>query len=182
MDTHPLHFYLIATSVKKYIKGESIKDFFPTYIGNVKRTKPDLKKVSENIYQKVINKHFSKEEFAKYLIHNSIFEENFLETPYKWEINEICNISKIYNKKSLTTDQEFILNIAQKTNVRDIQKYFDINSDGESFWFKFLKQKHITPMFVISFINKINVNYDEESKEHERVRRLINALIKIESK
>jgi hypothetical protein len=181
MEHHPLHFYLTATYIKKYIDGYDVKDFFPTYINNIKRTKFDLKKVSENVYQKVINNHFTKQEFATFLLHNSIYNKDFLKSPFEWNVNEICNISKVYNKSSLEADREFIIKISQKTGMKEIQKYFDINSDGESIWYKFLMQKYISPMFIISLINKINVNYEEESLEHKQVRRIINAIQKIES-
>lgn len=177
---NPLHFYLTATLVKKFIDGQNVKEFYVEYTGHIKRTKPDLKTVSERLYQKFINHHFTFDEYILYLLNEAIYNPEFFKKPYSWDINNVSDVSKLFTETRRNEDEDFMVSIAKQTGLREIEKYFEINSDGNSFCMSFVMKKLLSPRF---FIDKNRpVNYSKESLEHKRFRRIMDGMKQVRNK
>lgn len=174
----PIHFYNFIKNVEKYLKGKDVE----TFVDNSYRTKIDgrLKYICENLYTKHQNKHFTMRQYCFYILNMLLCSsDEILFKPSEWELEQISNIGELFEISRLKKDRETIKQILEKLNLETDDKLFNINSNGESIIVDFLLKKYISPIYIMRYMSKF-VHDGTESDQHKRVRRLLDAMIKIQ--
>lgn len=178
----PEHFYLFIRNVDKGL-NENKKVL--QYVSNqvIKMKGIHLINACNKLALLYNNNHFTMKEFCLHILNMLLNDvEEFLYLPSKWDIENIAKISKVFSEEQLVKDQNFIIQVAQKTGVDSIEKYFNINSNGESIAIDFLKKGYISPLFILRYKSKFNVEFPE-TEAHKRARNIIDVMEQvIESK
>lgn len=165
-------FCIIYRNVKRVAEGKKVKKIITEFIHP--NFKFSHKAVFDKIYTLHLNKHFEVKQFLLYILVNSIVDEEYLTNPYTWKLETIDKVSSLFTDKRLAKDREFIIDVGTKTNLRKIQNFFDINSDGSCIAFDFVKKGYLSPYFLVKYSTyMVNSN---ESEEYLRVKRIVNAI------
>lgn len=172
----PEHFYLFSSNFRKgIIENKKIKSYI--HNGVIKLNGVHNNTICSKLCMMYNNKHFTMKEFCYHLLNKLLrTEENFLVNPWSWEIDKISEISKLFSEERLKQDQEFIIQVAQKTGIDSIEKYFKINSNGESIVFHYMKNDFVSPYFLMHYNDKFDNSEFEETDEHKRARKIIDAM------
>lgn len=172
----PEHFYLFAGNFRKVIfDNKKVK----TCIHNslIKIRGVHFNTICSKLYTLYNNKHFTMKEFCYHLLFKQMNNEtNILVNPWSWEIDSISETNKLFTEQRLKEDQEFIIQVAQKTGIDSIEKYFKINSNGESIVFHYMKNNFISPYFLIQYNDKFDNSEFEETEEHKKTRKIIDIM------
>jgi len=181
MEVRPETFYMICNNIKRCASGKIVKEFITYFIPPKLRVHAGHLEVFKKICILYNNKHFTLNEYILYLLVSEIYKEDSVKNPYEWELDEIGKMSKVLGDLPLKKDQEFILQLSKKAKLNSIEDFFTINSDGSCIAFDLTKKKYISPSFVVKYSKHIKDN-SEESLETKRVKRIIEAMIKIKNK
>ncbi len=168
----PEVFCNIYRKVKASVEGKKIKDMMSTYI--YPNFRMSHKSFFENAYTLHLNKHFTLEQYVLHILLSAMFNPEVLNNPYKIDLDKACKV-KEYTEQEMKKDQDFIVEIANRTNIKDIRKIFDINSDGGSIALNFMKKGYVSPYFLVKY-SEYMVSKFNENEEHSLVRRIVNVI------
>jgi hypothetical protein len=174
----PQHFYLFLRNVDKgLIENKEIKQYVSNAVIKVKGI--HMINGCDKLLQLYNNNHFSMKEFCLHILYKLLMEgggREFLYNPSKWDIESISKVSNLFSEERNRKDQDFIIQVSKKTGFDSIQNYFNINSNGESLVYDFMKNQYISPLFILRYKSAFNVSTFPESAEHENARRIIDVI------
>jgi hypothetical protein len=177
MNLRPELFHMISLTLKNALADKKIGSILKPFVPVKIRLHAGHLRVYKQICILHLNKHFTIDEFAMYVLIEEIYNEKVVENPYKWELDQISRVSKVLGEEALRKDQEFIIQLSKKANLKSIEDFFTINSDGGCIAFDLMKKKYISPTFIVKYKKYIKDN-SEESLETKRVRRIIETIEK----
>ena len=162
-------FYLFLNKIPMGMKGRKVDWTFNrgTIRGN-RRNYLRLTKLAE-FYSDYRSGHFSDLGFQMYFLENFSLDDTFLNDLNKWSPRDVKNISKESIQTLIKKDQEFFLQVSSKSGVTDFQKYFDINSNGESLVFGFYEKGLIS----IQFLAKYCMYFVEDIYETDKHKKIV---------
>lgn len=170
-------FYQYVQAVDKKLKMKRPKvldiQFKNGIIG--KRYKQWVLKSLETFYTCYLCNHFSEYDFQYYFLENLIKDESFIDNIKKWDSNKVQNITKELIEKEIKKDESKILSIAKASNVKNGEKFFEINNDGESLIYKFYTNNLISLHFLIKYANNFTEN-ENQSEKHKKIVRIVKIL------
>lgn len=177
----PEHFYQFIRNVDKGINGGKNVEM---YISNslIKMKGIHLINACNKMYTSYMNHHFTMKDFCLHILNEMLCRpsEEFLYIPSNWNVENISKVSALFTREQLKKDQEFIIQVSKKTGLDSIEKYYNINSNGESIAFDFLNKRYISPIFIMRYKNSFaSEDGFEESEAHKRMRRIIDVMEKI---
>lgn len=82
----------------------------------------------------------------------------------KWNVRDVKKISK----EDLKNDQEFILKVSEKSKVKDLKIFFDINTNGESLISSFYEKKLVSIQFLARY-SQYFVRRENETEKHKKL-------------
>lgn len=124
----------------------------------------------KRIYSEIESNLYSHNDFLLFLIHNLIFEKKLIYLKKITE-NEIDKVKKLYTLQQFIIDKQFIIEIDERLQFKDINKYFEINVDGGNLIYEELvMKKRISPVTYIKLGKKIEL---EEEKMNEELKRFV---------
>lgn len=171
----PQHFYLFIRNVDKGINdNKEVKQYISNHFVKIKGIHHI--NACDKLWLLYNNGHFTMKEFCLHILNmmlNGV--EEFLYNPQKWDIENISKVSKLFTEERVRKDQDLIIQVSQKSGVDSIEKYFNINSNGESIIFDFLKNQYVSPLFIMRYKSKFNVEFPE-SENHKRARKIIDVM------
>lgn len=161
-------FYLFLNKIPMGMKGRKVDWAFNKGIIRGKRLNHLRMKRLAEFYSYYRSGHFSELGFQMYFLENFSLDDTFLNDLNKWSPRDVKNISKESIQTLIKKDQEFFLQVSNKTGVKDFQKYFDINSNGESLVFNFYEQGLISIQFLAKYCMYFVENTNETDK-HKKI-------------
>jgi hypothetical protein len=171
----------LCKRVSKKKVDYDIKNLFKSF-SNVgySKVKESNKTFCARIYSDIENNYYSYKDLIIYCVYKSIFGETF--GLYNINRKSIHNVKKLFSKKRLKEDKEFIKKVNEKLKIKKLKEYFDINLDGENIAYSLVKDKVISPIFYLQYYKKYLTNLSEnhifKDDNFCRFERLINLIFK----
>lgn len=173
------HMYFYITRLKKFMNNRKVKDW---NIRNVFiRGKKDVRivKALTSFMSYYRSSHFNELEFQTYFLLKLLEEENFLNLFKQWNASEVKNISLGDSKESLKKDQEFLIEVSKVASIKSLEKYFDINIDGESTIYSFFAKGYISIHFLIEYSMYFKES-EEQTMKHKHIVKIVKQIRKIQ--
>jgi hypothetical protein len=167
------HFYLFLNKLPKGLKGNKVNWRFNLGKLYGKRFKPWVVKKLSEIFSLYNCHHFTELDFQVYVLENLIKDETFLDNVGSWNVDDIREGEKDIGNV-IKKDQEFLVELSKKTHIKDIQIYFNINSNGESLMYSFYEASQIS----LYFLAKYSTYFVESTKETNK-HKIFVKLVKI---
>jgi len=181
ITVRPEHFYLFIENVDACLTGKCRPLLFSNNISYV-RTKKRYNNLFSNYCKQVYigynNSHFKAKDFGIYILHNCLFNIDFLTTPKLWDVDDIPKINKLYTEKVLKKDIEVVKEVVKRINLTDEKKIAIIQSSGTSLLFDWMKAGYISPIYLMMNY-KLLSSGEGETEEHLRMRKLIPLFEKV---
>lgn len=175
----PQHFYLFLSNMDKgLVRHKEVKQYVSNSLIKVKGI--HMINGCDKLLQLYNNNHFTMKEFCLHMLNKLLMEngegKDFIYNPSKWDIENIGKIKSLFTEERNRKDQDFIIQVSKKTGFDSIQNYFNINSNGESLVFDFLKNQYISPLFILRYKSAFDCSEFEETEEHKTARRIIDVM------
>ena len=156
-------------------KKDSLK-FCSGFLG--KRLDQRIVKALQPFYTKYLSHHFSEKDFQIYFIENLITDEEFLEKFYEWDSGKVSNWPKEKISETLKNDEKFFLEISKKTDQKNLETYFNINTNKESLVKYFYDNKMVSMIFIAKYSKFFGTSI-EETLDHKRFGTLMKIFKKV---
>jgi DNA primase large subunit len=116
------------------------------------RTNNYYKDACKKIYNDIENNYYNHNDLAITLLYEMIYNKkiNFFDINHK----KIKEVKSMMNKQQLEKDKNLIVVINKQINLKNVNDFFKINEDGLSIVYHLIKDKNISPIFFIYFMNK----------------------------
>lgn len=164
MEYRVEHFYLFLSKVKKGMTGKKLIWDFDCYISPKMRKIPWVYNKITEFYSYYRSNHFSEIDYQIYVLEKCIEHDDFLTNMTKWNVRDVKKISK----EDLKNDQEFILKVSEKSKVKDLKIFFDINTNGESLISSFYEKKLVSIQFLARY-SQYFVRRENETEKHKKL-------------
>lgn len=162
----------LALNVQDYLNGKEENLFRNRYFPMIPEKKQQHYK---NIIMFYDNGYFTTRQLMLYIVYYSIWDEKFFMKASSWDCKHIDEISKLFTPEQLKRDTELINGLIKKGYLTNIYDYVTLNNSGEMIALELMREKHISPIFVIRFKDRL-VLKSEHSKEIARMLRIVSAL------
>jgi len=171
----PEHFYLFIRNVDKGInENKKVKQYVSNSL--IKMKGLHMITACTKLCTMYNNNHFTMKEFCLHILNMMLNDvEDFLYIPSKWDVDNITDVSKLFTPKRFAQDNNLIIQISQKSKIESLEKYFNINNNGESIIYDFLKKKYISPIFIMRYKDKFTMEFPE-NENHKRARKIIDVM------
>jgi len=136
-------------------------------------------RICKRIYNDIENNYYNYKDFVNFIMYQYIKNGKFKISSLITK--DIVNSKKLFTKKQLEKDKEFILQVAKKSKIKDICIFFETNDEGESIIFQLTKQEYVSPCFFLRFKKRCLTNEKENvilSNDYKRFRLAMNILQK----
>jgi hypothetical protein len=74
---------------------------------------------------------------------------------YNINFKDVKKVAKIFTKKQLKKDEEFIIKINETLKLKSVEEFFEIRENGEPIIYDLIKKNFITPVIYVKFYEKI---------------------------
>jgi len=158
-------------NVKSYFeKGKDID--FNSRVSTIwlNRSPDYVKGYCEKIVRYINNGHFDLQDFKIYLLYHFIFNDRLYWKDVK--VTEIQRISTLFTEKNLRKEEAFMLELAKKLKIKNINTYYKTNSDGNNILLDLILKGMISPLFYIVMFEH---GWDESENKYD----VSNQLIKL---
>lgn len=177
----PEHFYLFNINVEFCLSGKCRNLLFSNNI--LDATKSRIYQNRYSYYCKAVyigynNNHYKAKDFGIYLLHNALFNIEFLSNPKLWNVDDIPKIVNLYTEKILKQNIEVVKEVLKRINLTDQKKIGIIQSTGTSLLFDWMKAGYISPIYLIMNYNLLT-DGEGEIEEHKNMRKIIPLFEKI---
>ena len=169
------HMYFYISKLKKFMKNQKIKDWDFRNIFNRGRRDARIENALVQFMSYYRSSHFNELDFQLYFLFKLIEDEKFLEEFWKWDASEVKHISLKIAGEQLKKDQEFLIEVSKKASVKSLEKYFDINIDGESTIYSFFVKGYISIHFLIEYCMYFKES-EKQTKKHENTVKIVKLI------
>lgn len=160
----------LMLNIKDYMAGKDNNLFKNRY--NVRVGENRMRQLS-NVITFYYNNYFTPKQMMLYVCYNLFFHDGFNMT-LKWDFKHVSDIDKVFSAEQLKQDKNLIETLCEKYKV-DLDYFLTINNSGEMIALELVRQKKISPIFVIRFKDRI-VQNSKPSDDTERMLRIVSAL------
>lgn len=172
------NFYAYIFKLKQYLNTGKDQNWFFNVCFMRGRRDIRIQKILATFMSYFRSSHFSELDFQMYFLFKLLEDEDFLKDSKKWLACDVKNISLKDASEKLKSDQEFLIEVSKKTNFTSLEKFFDINMNGESLIYSFYMKGYISIHFLIEY-NMFFKESDKQTKKHEHVVKIVKLMKKI---
>jgi len=152
----------------------------PVFRGWFNKIRPYVLTHCKRIYNEIENGYYTYDDVVLYLLTEALFTDKIVPINYITEKN-VKKTLKLYTKKRLKVDKEFIKNINEEVGLSSLKDFFEINEEGENLIFSLTSKQYISPVLYIQYgkkyLTKDSENTILKSKEYMRYENLNNLII-----
>jgi hypothetical protein len=181
-NTSLLVFSVINNIFKRLKKQKNITvDIFkPTNIRHYERTSDFCKDNSKRIYNELENNYYTYRDIIVYILYNYGLNKKI--NWYDIKESNIIKTIKIFTKKQLQKDKDFILQINKELKFKSLLELFEIRENGTPIIYELIMKDFISPVIYVKFYEKVLTNLKKDvilkSKEYEQFEWAMNQIIK----
>ena len=171
MNIKPIDIFSVYVNCKSVCDKVKYTDLDKrVYKGRWEKSAKFITQKCTEIWNDIQNSFYSLDDVKVYILHGFLFNQKF-----GWkEINnnDIKETISKYDKAQFIIDKQTILEISKKIlEIKDINDYFCVNEDGESFIYDLIINRYVNPIFYIRMIKYLDdKDYESENTEHRRFR------------
>lgn len=174
-DVGLMHMYFYIAKLKRFMRNLTIKDWnFHNVFGNGRRD-VRIENALVQFMSYYRSSHFNDLDFQLYFLFKLIEDENFLKDSRKWNASEVKHISLKVAGEQLKKDQEFLIEVSKKASIKSLEKFFDINKDGESTIYSFFMKGYISIHFLIEYSMYFKES-EKQTKKHENTVKIVKLI------
>lgn len=176
----PEHFYLFVTNVESCLSGKCRNLLFSNNILDAKARiyKNLYSHYCKDVYIGYNNNHYKAKDFGIYILHNALFNIDFITTPKLWNVDDIPKINKLYKENILKQNIEVVKEVIKRINLTDQKKIGIIQQGGTSLLFDWMKAGYISPIYLLMNYNLLT-DGEGEIEEHKNMRKIIPLFEKV---
>lgn len=170
-------FYIFLKKVEEKLKIKNPRVLDIEFKNGIISNRYDRRRLKalEIFYTCYLCHHFSEYDFQYYFLENLVKDEKFIEDFFKWDSKKVQNITKELIEKEIKKDESKLLEIAKVSKIKNGEKFFEINNDGESLIYKFYANNLISLHFLIKYSNKF-IEDDKQTMKHKQIVRIVKIL------
>jgi len=183
MENSSLVIFSIYQNVKKIIEKQTYDVPIYKKVSNVWFNKTNSFTINncKRIFNDVENSYYTHNDLVTFLLSMSLDSSKIIGLN-KVNYENIKKTLKLYTKKSLIRDKEFIKSINKEFEFDNISQYFVINDDGENIIYSLIMNKHVSPILFLQYSKKcLHVNSENnilKSEDYLRFEKLMNLIFK----
>jgi len=174
------------TKAGKIIKSEGydFNDIFKTDKNDYyryKNSKDYTKKVGKRIYNELENHIYTYKDLLIYLLYNYSFDKNI--KIYQIYPTDIKKIAKIFTKKQIKNDEDFIIKMNQNLKLKNVSELFEIRENGEPIIYDLIKNNYVSVAIYVKLYEKLLTTKNKDvifkSDNYKRFEYAMKNIIKI---
>ena len=163
---------------KQKYKNEIMKT---VHRGWYNKTKPYTVNHCKRIFNEIENGYYTYDDMIIHMLTESLFNTKAIVISKITE-KSVKKTLKLYTKKRLKIDKEFIKKVNIDVGLTSLKDFFEINEDGENLIYTLTNKEFISPAFYAQYGKKYLTRSIENtillSKEYERFELTNNIIIK----
>ena len=145
-------------NAKKLVEAErdNFDDIFKIRSAHYNHAKVYTKNISKKIFNELENHLYTFKDVLIYMLYKYAFGDKILFHRINYE--EIRKINKIFSKKQLKEDEDFILKINHNLKLKTVDEFFEIRENGEPIIYDLIKKNFVTPVIFVKFYDHLLTN------------------------
>jgi len=145
------------------------------FLWNTNKVSSNIKTRIVNIFAFINSNHYTFEDVkAKVYLHYIHTEGKNIW--YAWDaLRDFPNVKENYfSKKLISDDKVVIIELSKKLKLKSIDSFFRIEDGGECYAYVLLKNKYISPLFYMKYMD-----YITEEQNSSKIQKRVNSMMKI---
>jgi hypothetical protein len=160
---------------------EDFEEIFKVRYHHYHNAKQYSKIIIKRIYNELENHFYTYKDLFIFMLYKYAFNEKI--KIYNFNFNDIKNVAKIFTKKQIKKDEEFIIKINETLKLKSVDEFFQLRENGEPIIYELIKNNFITPAVYVKYFEKILTIENKDvilmSDNYKKFRYAMKNIIKI---
>ena len=168
-------------NAKKIVESEkdNFDEIFKERYYHWQRAKDYSKNISKRIYNDLENHLYTFKDILVFMLYKYAFGEKI--KIYQINYKEIQKILKVFTKKQLKIDEDFIVSINKNLKLKSVDEFFEMRENGEPIIYELIKKNYVTPVVFVKFCKQILTHENKDvilNIEYKRFEKAMLTIIK----